>query len=200
MQEINAKLVLIGDTSVGKTSLISRFVNDSFSDVLENTVGGVFSTRAVQACGSSIRFNIWDTAGQERYRALAKMFYRDARVAILVYDITDPKSFEEMKKWETELRENGPEHISEFYSVLAVAGNKQDLVDQEAVDMNEVKQWATERSAVYAKTSAKTGDGVDALFQSIASRLIHSGGTNIATRSSVKVEESPPGHAAKCKC
>ena len=111
MQESNYKLVLVGEASVGKTSLISQFVSKTFSTVLSNTVGGIHTSRLLYLGSHAIRFNIWDTAGQERYRSLVRTFYKDAQAAILVYDITDKASFEAMKRWADELRENGSDHI-----------------------------------------------------------------------------------------
>ena len=117
-QAIKCKVVLIGKSGVGKTSIISRYTTNIFKDSLMSTPGANFMTKTVnfQEENEAIKFEIWDTAGQERYRALAKVFYKNASACILVYDITNKDSFEDIKKfWVPELKENGPPNISRYY-------------------------------------------------------------------------------------
>ena len=112
---ITCKVVLIGESGVGKTSIISRYTTNIFKSQLMSTPGANFVTKNVimENENQSIKFEIWDTAGQERYRALAKVFYKNAAVCVLVYDITRKSSFEEIKKyWVKEIKENGPKDIS----------------------------------------------------------------------------------------
>ena len=114
---IPCKVVLIGESGVGKTSIISRYISNTFSSVLMATPGANFTTKTVflEDERQSIKFEIWDTAGQEKYRALAKVFYKNAAVCILVYDITRRTSFEELKKyWITELKANASPSTSKF--------------------------------------------------------------------------------------
>ena len=109
------KVVLIGESGVGKTSIISRYTTNIFKSQLMSTPGANFVTKNVimEDENQSIKFEIWDTAGQERYRALAKVFYKNAAVCVLVYDITRKSSFEEIKNyWVKEIKENGPQNIS----------------------------------------------------------------------------------------
>ena len=115
------KVVLIGESGVGKTSIIARYIQNQFSTVLMSTTGASFATKTVylEDKKQSIKFEIWDTAGQERYRALAKVFYKNASICILVYDITRKNSFEELKKyWFAEIKQNAPSNISIFYIFL----------------------------------------------------------------------------------
>ena len=115
---IPCKIVLIGESGVGKTSIISRFVNNKFSSTLPSTPGAVFATKTILIEGKKIKFEIWDTAGQEKYRALAKVFYKNAHVCILVYDITRRETFEELKNfWINEIKVNSLPNISKslFY-------------------------------------------------------------------------------------
>ena len=115
------KVVLIGDSGVGKTSIISRYISNTFSSVLMATPGANFTTKTVflQDEKQSIKFEIWDTAGQEKYRALAKVFYKNAAVCILVYDITRRASFEELKKyWITELKGNASPNVSKYIKLI----------------------------------------------------------------------------------
>ena len=115
------KVVLIGESGVGKTSIISRYISNTFSSVLMATPGANFTTKTVflKDEKQSIKFEIWDTAGQEKYRALAKVFYKNAAVCILVYDITRRNSFEELKKyWITELKANASPNVSKFKFII----------------------------------------------------------------------------------
>ena len=112
------KVVLIGESGVGKTSIISRYINNTFSSVLTATPGASFTTKTVflKEYKQSIKYEIWDTAGQEKYRALAKVFYKNASVCILVYDITRKQSFEELKNyWIHELKNNASPSISNYF-------------------------------------------------------------------------------------
>ena len=117
------KVVLVGETGVGKTSIIMQFVDESFQKDQQSTTGGTFSIKTGKCDnGKTIKFEIWDTAGQERYRALAKVFYKNAAVCVLVYDITRRSSFEELKKyWVTQLKENAQSDVSKkniFYKLI----------------------------------------------------------------------------------
>ena len=113
------KLVVVGDSGIGKSQLLSRFTNDEFDLDSKSTIGVEFSTRQIEHDGKTIEAQVWDTAGQERYHSLAPMYYRGAAAAILVYDMTKKSSFEKLQKWVDELKERGPDGI-----VLCVAANK----------------------------------------------------------------------------
>ena len=119
MSEVESfKVVLVGESGVGKTSIITQFIDQTFQEDQQSTTGGTFSTKSVQCDnGKILKFEIWDTAGQERYRALTKMFYKDANAAVLVYDITRKDSFEEMQNyWANQIKESSPPGI-----ILAIA-------------------------------------------------------------------------------
>ncbi|XP_041497612.1 ras-related protein Rab-22A isoform X1 [Microtus oregoni] len=118
------KVCLLGDTGVGKSSIVWRFVEDSFDPNINPTIGASFMTKTVQYQNELHKFLIWDTAGQERFRALAPMYYRGSAAAIIVYDITKEETFSTLKNWVRELRQHGPPSI-----VVAIAGNKCDLTD-----------------------------------------------------------------------
>ena len=113
-EENECKVVLLGETSVGKTCIVYRLINDAFDKKIEITLAGSYWTKIIQLDKlKKIKFGIWDTAGQETYRSLSKIFYTDSKIAILVYDITKRKSFEEIKNyWYEQLKENGPENIN----------------------------------------------------------------------------------------
>ena len=161
------KVVLIGESGVGKTSIISQFVDQVFQDDQQSTIGGTFSSKIVKCSnGKTLKLEIWDTAGQERYRSVTKMFYKDANAAILVYDITNKTSFEELKRyWIDQVKESSIKNI-----ILAVMANKYDLIDLEQVDEAEARQFAEDNNALFAVTSAKTNHGVNDLFLQIAKK------------------------------
>ena len=167
-EENNFKIVLIGESGVGKTSIISQFVDQIFEDDLQTSTGGSFSSKTLTFNnGKTIKLEIWDTAGQERYRALTKIFYKNALAAVLVYDITRKQSFEELKNyWIKQIKESAPENI-----ILAIAANKSDLLDREQVNEDEARNFAKENNALFYETSAKNSIGVNELFIGIGKKF-----------------------------
>ena len=168
------KVVLVGESGVGKTSMITQFIDQTFQEDQQSTTGGTFSTKDVICNGSKIlRFEIWDTAGQEKYRSLTTMFYKDANAAVMVYDVTRAESFEELKNyWAKQIKENSPENI-----ILVIAANKSDLIEQEQVDEGEARNFAKELNAIFISTSAKSSEGINSLFEEIAKK--YTGSTDI---------------------
>lgn len=161
------KLVLLGDSAVGKSSLVLRFVKKQFYEYQESTIGAAFLTQTINLKDCTVKFEIWDTAGQERYHSLAPMYYRGAAAAIVVYDITSRQSFVRAKAWVKELqRQQGNPNI-----VIALAGNKLDLADKRQVDQDEAKAYSEENNLLFLETSAKTDTNVTGLFETIAIRL-----------------------------
>jgi len=160
------KLVLLGDTAVGKSCLVVRFVRDEFFEFQEPTIGAAFLTQTLALDDATVKFEIWDTAGQERYRSLVPMYYRGAAAAIIVYDITNPDSFAGAKSWVKELQRRGDQNV-----VIAMAGNKADLEARRKVDFNEANEYAEENGILHMETSAKNANNVRGLFVEIAKRL-----------------------------
>ena len=171
------KVVLVGESGVGKTSIITQFIDQTFQEDQQSTTGGTFSTKSVICEGGKIlKFEIWDTAGQEKYRSLTTMFYKDANAAVMVYDVTRKESFDEIKNyWSNQIKENSPENI-----ILVIAGNKSDLIEQETVDEEEARNFAKELNAIFISTSAKSSEGINSLFEEIAKK--HTGSTNITIK------------------
>ncbi|CAG9328688.1 unnamed protein product [Blepharisma stoltei] len=199
MEKDQYKIVLLGDQGVGKSSIVLRFVKDDYNEEQNATVGASYTGKILQVNDKIIKFNIWDTAGQERYQSLAKMYYRDANAAIMVYDITKRSSFEGILRWYKELKEFGPKNI-----VICIAGNKEDLVEMEDVQPSEVKELAKSIGAIYRKVSAKTSYGVEQMFKDLSVRL-ESGSdapspTKNATQSVFLTEKPIPDTKKKKKC
>ena len=168
------KVVILGETGVGKTSIISQFIDQTFQEDIQSSTGSTFSSKSFIIDKSKIlKFEIWDTAGQERYRALTKMFYKDANAAILVYDITRKISFEELQNyWVEQIKESAPSDI-----ILVIVANKSDLTNKEEVDEEEARNLATKIGAFFCSTSAKKSHGIDDLFLQIAKK--HTGSDDI---------------------
>ena len=173
-QEI-LKLVLIGESGVGKTSIITQFVDEKFVSDKQSTIGGTFNSKLVK-CGNgkNLKLEIWDTAGQERYRSVTKLFYKDANAAILVYDITNKNSFDQLQKyWAEQVKESSPKNI-----IIAIAANKCDLFDKEVVDEKTAREFAKNIGAIFSLTSAKSTAGINDLFIQISKKY---SGANSAT-------------------
>ncbi len=184
------KVVLLGETGVGKTSIISRYVHNNFSEVLMSTTGASFATKKLEIDSEhKIKFQIWDTAGQERFRSLAKIFYQNASVAVLVYDITRRDTFDKIKNfWVKEIKENAPSDI-----ILALAGNKSDNYENEVVNLSEGKKLAKEIDAIFQSTSAMLSHGIDELFLSIGKKFMYPAGSFSESNLTKKEEEFRKG-------
>ena len=167
---ITCKVVLVGDSGVGKTCIIQRYVNDKYSDTNESTYTSTYTYKKLdyKKLNKSISFDIWDTAGQELYRALAKNFYLNASIGILVYDIRRKESFESIKDyWYEQLKVSGEENM-----ILGIAGNKCDLFTEEEVKESEARKFAEEIGAVFHLTSCKESIGIDELFEECGKKFL----------------------------
>ena len=169
-QTTGHKIVLLGDSGVGKTCLISRFISGQFDANVNSTNGASYASKKVEYpnLGKTLVLDIWDTAGQEKYKSLTKFFYKDAAMVILVYDITRKESYDNLKNfWYKEIQEYGEKDI-----VLGIAGNKSDLYDDEAVPEKEAREFAKSINAIFALTSAQNNSGVTKLFEDIGNKYL----------------------------
>lgn len=156
------KIVLIGDSGVGKSNLLSRFTRNEFCLESKSTIGVEFATRTLQVEGKTVKAQIWDTAGQERYRAITSAYYRGAVGALLIYDITKAQSFENVQRWLRELRDHADSNI-----VIMLAGNKADLTHHRAVQEADGRKLAEQENLVFLETSALEAYNVEKAFQMI---------------------------------
>ncbi|OMO93046.1 Small GTPase superfamily [Corchorus olitorius] len=160
-KNLRVKLVLLGDSGVGKSCIVLRFVRGQFDPTSKVTVGASFLSQTIALQDSTtVKFEIWDTAGQERYAALAPLYYRGAGVAVIVYDITSPESFTKAQYWVKELQKHGSPDI-----VMALVGNKADLQEKREVPVQDGKDYAEKNGMFFIETSAKTADNINQLFE-----------------------------------
>ena len=166
----HVKIVLIGETGVGKTSIISSYTKNEFSNDVPSSLTASFAMKETDLTldDKTIQFDIWDTAGQELFRAVNKIFYADANIVILVYDVTNKNSFLELKNyWYNQILNNGEKNV-----IFGIAGNKCDLYHNEDINEEEVRKWANEIKGVFYLTSAKNKNGIYELFNELGKKYI----------------------------
>ncbi|XP_022895657.1 ras-related protein RABA2a [Olea europaea var. sylvestris] len=176
------KIVLIGDSGVGKSNLLSRFTRNEFCLESKSTIGVEFATRTLQVEGRTVKAQIWDTAGQERYRAITSAYYRGALGALLVYDVTKPTSFENVSRWLKELRDHADSNI-----VIMLIGNKTDLKHLRAVATEDAQSFAEKEGLSFIETSALEATNVEKAFQMILSEIYR-----IISKKSLSSDEPAP--------
>ncbi|CAL8248346.1 unnamed protein product [Lota lota] len=160
------KVVLVGESGVGKSNLLSRFTNNQFTLDSRTTIGVEFSTKTTQLGEASIRAQIWDTAGLERYRAITSAYYRGAVGALVVYDITKQPTYECVERWLSELYTYAHPHV-----VIMLVGNKIDLESNRSVATEEARQYAEKKALLFVETSALESTNVEAAFNNVLSEI-----------------------------
>ena len=188
----HVKIVLIGECGVGKTSIISSYIKNEFSNEVPSSLTASFATKETNLTLNEniIQFDIWDTAGQELFRAVNKIFYVDANIVILVYDVTNKNSFYELKNyWYNEILKNGEKNV-----IFGIAGNKNDLYHNEDIKEEEVRKWANEINSIFYLTSAKNKNGIDELFNELGQKYINKEFQNnlnlLGEKNSIKISDN----------
>ena len=165
LQKNATKFVLLGSSGAGKTSLIMQFVNGIFDGLTKPTIGASFVSKSIEIDNSLLNISVWDTAGQELYRGLTPMYYRNAAVAIVVFDVTNKDSFEQVSGWVSELHENTSN------AIVCICGNKIDL-ENRIISTESAKELANNLNLSYYETSAATGEGVDKMFLELSLQIL----------------------------
>ncbi|KAL8108142.1 ras-related protein RABA1f-like [Apium graveolens] len=175
------KVVLIGDSGVGKSNLLSRFSRNEFSLESKSTIGVEFATRSIQVDDKVVKAQIWDTAGQERYRAITSAYYRGAVGALLVYDVTRRITFENVERWLKELRDHTDTNI-----VIMLVGNKADLRHLRAVSTDDAMAFAERENTFFMETSALEALNVESSFTEVLTQIYH-----VVSRKALDIGDDP---------
>ena len=167
-KECEAKLILVGETNVGKTSLLRQYVDHLFSEEKVTTIGYDTMHKELELPEGKISLQIWDTCGQEQFRTVNQLFVKNSKMALLVYDITNYKTFEELKNfWYSYVTSAVGKEI-----IFGIAGNKSDLYENEQVKVSDAQQFANEIGAVFKETTAKNYEAITSLIEEMSSKYI----------------------------
>jgi len=184
--DIQIKLLMIGDSGVGKTCLLLRYANDSFSPTFITTIGIDFKIKNIDIDSTKIKLQIWDTAGQERFRTITTSYFRGAQGILLVYDVTDRRSFESIRNWISQIGQHADVHVNKI-----LVGNKCDMLDEKVVSTEEGEKLAKEFGIQFWECSAKNNINVEEGFigigRGVKDRLIAEGQGGPAQKPTVKL-------------
>ena len=162
------KILILGDMSVGKTSFLTRYVDNTFDNFTLNTIGVDYVLKNVQMeDGSIVKLQIWDTAGQERFNSISKTYYRGAHAIVLLFSVVDKKSFGNAQKWLSQIKEEVNEKVP-----IILVGNKIDLVDEREIPDYEGKELADEFNINYFECSAKSGENINLAFEDLIKKMV----------------------------
>lgn len=186
------KAILIGESNVGKSNIFSRIVSNRFDEISPPTLGAAFHAVNFTINSQKLCIELWDTAGQERYNSLTQSYSRGAKIVIFVYDITERESFEALKMWYNRL------HCSNSGQIFAVFANKEDLVQNEVVPLDEAKKFALSIRAIFRKTSAKEGVGIREGLEEICALYLELNGGHRKGNSAVRVEAGRKDSKKQC--
>jgi len=191
------KLLLIGDSGVGKSCLLLRFSDDSFTPSFITTIGIDFKIRTIELDGKRIKLQIWDTAGQERFRTITTVYYRGAMGILLVYDVTDERSFSNIRNWFSNIEQHASEGVNKI-----LIGNKCDMPDKKVISKDQGQALADEFGIKFLETSAKSNIGVEEAFFSIArdikKRMIDTQTNQTQNTNTLVVEDRSGNKAGGC--
>lgn len=191
------KLLLIGDSGVGKSCCLLRFSEDSFTPSFITTIGIDFKIRTIELDGKRVKLQIWDTAGQERFRTITTAYYRGAMGILLVYDVTDRRSFENIQTWFSNVEQHATEGVNKI-----LIGNKCDWEEKRVVSTEEGQELASQLGIPFLEVSAKTNKNIEEAFFSLAAdikkRIIDTSKSEQASGPTVNVDQGGSGSGSKC--
>ena len=188
------KVLLLGDSGVGKSSLILRYTEETFNSKLVNSIGVDFKMKKREIDDKVIKVQIWDTAGHERFRSITYSYYRGANAIIIVFDLSDKKSFISITEWLKQIEKHAKENVFKF-----LVGNKSDLVEQRKVSYDEAKQYADEHELPYIETSAKEGININELFDSSIKSFLNNS-NNFSGEKNIKLNSQNTNSSEKGIC
>lgn len=197
---IENKIVILGPTCVGKTSLLNQYVREQFTGTTTNTIGAAFYKKNILIDDKyKVSLQIWDTAGQERFRSMLPMYYKGAHAAVLVHDVTEPSTLEQLQEWVEELRQKGTQDM-----LLSIASNKSDLMQKS--NTQAAQEYAKTINATVFETSAKTGRGIHELFDNLARALVkkeldrmqQQGGAGMNGKGGIRFNNAEPPKKGGC--
>ena len=160
------KYIIIGDSSVGKSNLLMKFAHNKFTKDYQATIGVEFGSKNIEINNKVYRIQVWDTAGQENFRSLTRAYYKNCVCAIIVYDVTNKQSFENIQNWLEDVHNQSPKTV-----LIVLIGNKIDLEDKRVISFDEGKELALKNGIIFMETSAKTGEGVNEVFNYTAQEI-----------------------------
>eukprot|EP01103_Thecamoeba_quadrilineata_P017618 TRINITY_DN6328_c0_g1_i1.p1 TRINITY_DN6328_c0_g1~~TRINITY_DN6328_c0_g1_i1.p1 ORF type:complete len:220 (-),score=40.10 TRINITY_DN6328_c0_g1_i1:187-813(-) len=163
------KIILVGDSGVGKSCLLNRFTDNEFSDAMMSTIGVDFKFRTVDIAGKKLKLQLWDTAGQERFRTITANYYRGSHGIILVYDVTNIDSFNNISQWIHEIKSQ-----TKGKGIMMLVGNKSDLESKRAVDFSTAQEYALRYGLTYLESSALENKKIDDLFYTLSKSILAS--------------------------
>jgi Ras-related protein Rab-1A len=188
------KLLLIGDSGVGKSCLLLRFADDTYTESYISTIGVDFKIRTIELEGKTVKLQIWDTAGQERFRTITSSYYRGAHGIIVVYDVTDNDTFTNVKQWLQEIDRYASEGVNKL-----LVGNKSDLTSKKVVEYSVAKEFADQLNIPFLETSAKNATNVEQAFLTMAKQIKDRMGSSSTPSGAAKSSTVTPGQAVQAQ-
>ncbi|KAF8558460.1 ras-domain-containing protein [Imleria badia] len=186
------KLLLIGDSGVGKSCLLLRFADDTYTESYISTIGVDFKIRTIELEGKTVKLQIWDTAGQERFRTITSSYYRGAHGIIVVYDVTDNDTFTNVKQWLQEIDRYASEGVNKL-----LVGNKSDLTSKKVVEYSVAKEFADQLTIPFLETSAKNSTNVEQAFLTMAKQIKDRMGSTSTPAGGAKSSTVTPGQSVQ---
>lgn len=186
------KLLLIGDSGVGKSCLLLRFADDTYTESYISTIGVDFKIRTIELEGKTVKLQIWDTAGQERFRTITSSYYRGAHGIIVVYDVTDNDTFTNVKQWLQEIDRYASEGVNKL-----LVGNKSDLTNKKVVEYSGAKEFSDQLGIPFLETSAKNATNVEQAFLTMAKQIKDRMGATSTPAGGAKSSTVTPGQSVQ---